>query len=99
MSIESARVFIERMKTDEAFRNRVTESETPQVRKALIADGDFDFTKEEIGSVTAQLSDEEVTAVAKGWMCWIGCRSEISEYRRMLVLFGIGRAKGYHILD
>ncbi len=95
MSIESARVFIEKMKTDEAFRNRVTESETPQARKTLIADGNFDFTKEEIGFVTSQLSDDEVTVVAKGWMCWIGCRSEISEYRRMLTLFG--KTKGFDI--
>ena len=95
MSIESAKVFIKKMKTDETFRNRVTESETLQARKAVIAEGHFDFTKEEIGSVTAQLSDEEVTAVAKGWMCWIGCRSEISEYRRMLALFG--KTKGYDI--
>ncbi len=99
MSIESARVFIKKMKTDEAFRNLVTESETPQARKTVILEGNFDFSKEEIGSVTAQLSDEEVTAVAKGWMCWIGCRSEIMEYRRMLALFGIGKAKGYHISD
>jgi natural product precursor len=44
--------------------------------------------EKEISSVTSQLSDEELDALAGGWTCWIGCVSEISEYRWMLAQFG-----------
>jgi len=88
MSIESAKAFIERMKADENFKNRVIGAETAEARKAIVDEEDFDFTKEEIRSVTSHLSDEEVDAVARGWMCWIGCVSQVKEYRWMLAQFG-----------
>jgi predicted ribosomally synthesized peptide with nif11-like leader len=88
MSIDSAKAFIERMKTDEEFKNRVIQAETAEARKAIVEEEGFDFTKKEINSVTSQLSDEELDALAGGWTCWIGCVSEISEYRWMLAQFG-----------
>ena len=36
MSIESAKAFIERMKTDEDFRNRVAGAETAEGRKTIV---------------------------------------------------------------
>ena len=87
--------FIERMKTDEDFKNRVTRAETAEARKAIVNEEDFDFTREEISSVTSQLSDKEVDAVARGWMCWIGCVSEVSEYRRMLAQYGKIKPKDF----
>ena len=87
--------FIERMKTDENFKNRVTRAETAEARRAIVDQEDFDLTREEISSVTSQLSDKEVDAVARGWMCWIGCVSEVSEYRRMLAQYGKIKPKDF----
>jgi len=87
--------FIERMKTDENFKNRVTGAETAEARRAIVDQEDFDLTREEISSVTSQLSDKEVDAVARGWMCWIGCVSEASEYRRMLAQYGKIKPKDF----
>ena len=53
MSAEQATAFIEKMKTDEAFRERIMAIETPQDRlKAIIAAG-FECTGEEINEAGA----------------------------------------------
>ena len=51
MSIESARAFVERMKTDGEFRNRVAEAESPEARARILKYEGFDFTDEELGSL------------------------------------------------
>jgi predicted ribosomally synthesized peptide with nif11-like leader len=51
MSIESARAFVERMKTDGEFRNRVAEAESPEVRARILKYEGFDFTEEELLSL------------------------------------------------
>lgn len=51
MSIESARAFVERMKTDREFRNRVAEAESPEVRARILKYEGFDFTDEELESL------------------------------------------------
>lgn len=66
MSIESAKAFIERMKTDEEFRNRVTKAETAEARKAIVEAEGFDFTKDEIEKVRIELSDDELDLVTGG---------------------------------
>ncbi len=48
MSIESAKAFLERMKTDEDFRKEVGEKSSPEDRAKLVKDNGFDFTKEAI---------------------------------------------------
>ena len=72
MSIESAKAFIERMKTDEEFNNRVSTAKDKEARMALVKAEGFDFTKEEIGSLIDELDDEQLDAVAggvAGWTC------------------------------
>ena len=51
MSVESARAFVERMKTDGEFRNRVSEAESPEVRARILKYEGFDFTDQELDSL------------------------------------------------
>jgi len=48
MSVEQAKAFIERMKTDEAFREKIMAIETPEERLKAIAAAGFECTGEEI---------------------------------------------------
>jgi len=66
MSIESASAFMERMKTDEDFRDRITKAEDAEQRGEIVVAEGFDFTREEVESVANELSDEELNAVAGG---------------------------------
>ena len=51
MSIESARGFVERMKTDGEFRNRVAEAESPEIRARILKYEGYDFTDEELDAL------------------------------------------------
>ena len=51
MSIESARAFVQRMKTDGEFRRRIAEAESPEVRARILKYEGFDFTDEELASL------------------------------------------------
>ena len=66
MSIESAKAFLERIKSDEDFKNSVGELGTAEERMEYVKGAGFDFTKEEIKSLKDELSDEELDAVAGG---------------------------------
>lgn len=75
MSIESAKAFIERMKTDEDFNNRVSTAEDKEARIAFVKANGFDFSAEDIKDVNSELTDEELDGVAGGWGrkgCWSG---------------------------
>ena len=66
MSLDSAKAFIEKMKSDEAFRNRVLSIEDVAGRLALISSEGFDCTEAEIKQVSQELSDDQLEAVAGG---------------------------------
>jgi predicted ribosomally synthesized peptide with nif11-like leader len=51
MSLESAKAFVQRMKTDGEFRRRIAEAESPEVRKRILKYEGFDFTEEELASL------------------------------------------------
>ena len=68
MSIESAKAFLERVENDENFRNSVGEITTTEQRMKFVKGAGFDFTKEEINSIKAELSDEDLDKVAGGDM-------------------------------
>ncbi len=55
MSIESARAFIERMKTDGEFRRRIAEAESPEVRARILKYEGFDFTDRELDSLKSEV--------------------------------------------
>ena len=64
MSIESAKAYIERVKTDEEFRDRVKSAEDKEARLALVKAEGFDFSVEDLSVVTGELSEEELDGVA-----------------------------------
>ncbi len=68
MSIESAKAFLERMKTDEDFRNSVGGIGTAEDRIVFVKSAGFDFTKEELENVQEkmQLTAEELGRLSGG---------------------------------
>jgi len=64
MSVESAKAFIEKMKTDEEFNKKVKGCKNAEERTALAKEAGFDFTPAEIKGQGDELSDKELDAVA-----------------------------------
>lgn len=63
MSIESAKAFLERVRNDEDFRKSVKsvgEFPTSEERMEYVKGAGFDFTQDEMASLTAELSDDEL---------------------------------------
>ena len=70
MSIESAKEFLEKVKSDEDFSKKVGEKAAPEERMEYIKTAGFDFTKEELDTVTSELSVEQLEEVSGGhWGC------------------------------
>lgn len=69
MSVESAKAFIEKVKSDEEFAKKVMECKDADGRLALSKDAGFDFTTEEITEVGSELDDGELDAVAGAGSC------------------------------
>jgi predicted ribosomally synthesized peptide with nif11-like leader len=67
MSIESAKAFLEKIKSDEEFRNSVGEIGTAEERMEYVKGAGFDFTMEEIATLKDELSDMELDGVAGGF--------------------------------
>ncbi|WP_449258115.1 Nif11-like leader peptide family natural product precursor [Chlorobium limicola] len=57
MSVEQAKAFIEKMKTDEAFREHIMAIETPEERLEAIGEAGFECTGEEINEAGDDGSD------------------------------------------
>ena len=73
MSIESAKAFIERMKTDEEFNNRVSTAEDQKARIALVKAEGFDFSVEDINAVKSELTGDDLDAIAGGGCNYDAC--------------------------
>ncbi len=76
MSIESAKAYIERLKTDEEFRELMKDAADKEARIALVKAEGFDFSEEDIKAVESELSDDELDEVAGGG--WEGGKSCLS---------------------
>ncbi len=61
MSIESAKTFVERMKTDPEFRRRIAEAESPEVRARILEYEGFDFTDEELDHLRKEVTKSVVS--------------------------------------
>ena len=66
MSVDQARAFIEKMKSDEAFCDRIMAIEAVDARLAAARDAGFVFTETEINEVKSELNDDELDRVAGG---------------------------------
>jgi predicted ribosomally synthesized peptide with nif11-like leader len=70
MSEEQAKAFIERMKTDEEFCEKVLAVEGTEGRLALARAEGYDCSAEEIAAEGGKLSEEELDTVVGGvWGC------------------------------
>ncbi|MBL7176202.1 MAG: Nif11-like leader peptide family natural product precursor [Desulfobacteraceae bacterium] len=66
MSLEQAKAFIEKMKSDEAFTKRIMAIEDSDARFQAIAEAGFDFTKEELEQVRQKLDEADLEQVSGG---------------------------------
>jgi predicted ribosomally synthesized peptide with nif11-like leader len=66
MSLDQARLFIEKMKSDEAFAKRVMAIEDVAARLACIQSEGFACNEAEIKEVSGELTDAELDAAAGG---------------------------------
>ncbi len=66
MSIEHAKEFVHRMKTDRDFARKVLCIESKQERLEFASSMGFHFTQEEIQGVKTSLSDEELDLISAG---------------------------------
>jgi len=66
MSMESAKAFMERIKTDEDFRNKVNECKDQEARKAFVKQAGYGFTKDDLELAKAELIDDELSDVSGG---------------------------------
>jgi predicted ribosomally synthesized peptide with nif11-like leader len=66
MSSESAKAFVEKMKTDADFAKKVMECKGKEAREAFVKNAGFDFSVEDLKTSKAELTDEELELVAGG---------------------------------
>ncbi|MFC1679473.1 Nif11-like leader peptide family natural product precursor [Elusimicrobiota bacterium] len=66
MSVESARAFLEKMKSDKAFAQKFAACKDDQARIALVKAEGFEFTGEEIEGAFGELSEEDLAGVSGG---------------------------------
>ncbi|MBM3147267.1 MAG: Nif11-like leader peptide family RiPP precursor [Actinobacteria bacterium] len=66
MSVESARDFWQRVKSDKDFAAGLAAATDDQERRKLAVAAGYDFTSEELDEVRSRLTDAEVAAVAGG---------------------------------
>ena len=66
MSLESARSFLEKMRTDKGFEERISAYKTPEDLLKAVADAGFEFTAAEIKSAGEELSDADLESIAGG---------------------------------
>lgn len=66
MSMESAKAFIERMKTDEDFVKEVAKCKEKEERNEFVASQGFQFTDKELKTQASELTDEELNAISAG---------------------------------
>lgn len=74
MSIESAKAYVERMKTDEEFRKKVLAIEDSEKRMQFVKAEGFDFSSNDIKVVLSVIDDKELRQVVGGantnCRCW-----------------------------
>ncbi|HOE55985.1 MAG TPA: Nif11-like leader peptide family natural product precursor [Bacillota bacterium] len=79
MSIESAKAFIQKVKSDEEFKTKLGAIKDGQARMNFAKAAGFDFTADEIAKVKAEqgLTDEELDSVAGG--CGHLCLKDVGD--------------------
>ncbi|NTU54159.1 MAG: Nif11-like leader peptide family natural product precursor [Chlorobiaceae bacterium] len=73
MSVEHAKAFIEKMKTDEAFREQIMAIETPEERLKAIEGAGFDCTADDINVAGESFAGEAVVGGGYYWGGFLRC--------------------------
>ncbi len=76
MSIESAKAFIERIKVDKEFATSVSEFGSKDERMVFVKENGFDFTADELNSLTKEITDEDLSKITGGRLA--ACRNNPS---------------------
>jgi predicted ribosomally synthesized peptide with nif11-like leader len=76
MSIESARKFMEKIQSDEEFKNKIGAMESKEERIEFIKGEGFEFTEEEFNQVHKELTPESLDQAAGGGHCGYTHESE-----------------------
>ena len=63
MSVESARAFVERMRSDVEFKKQILAAESAAKRKEIIKNDGFDFEKMHLDALVSELTPEERDAL------------------------------------
>ncbi|MCP4934343.1 MAG: Nif11-like leader peptide family natural product precursor [bacterium] len=66
MSIESAKAFLEKMKTDENFRKECSGKPSHEEWIKFVKESGYDFSNEDIEQVKSDLSDDELEMIVGG---------------------------------
>ncbi len=66
MSMKSARLFVERMNTDQDFKKKVAECKDEKSRMDFVTSHGFDFSKEEIEVIKSELGEEDLGNLSGG---------------------------------
>jgi predicted ribosomally synthesized peptide with nif11-like leader len=63
MSIESARAFVEKMRSDLEFKKQILAAESAAKRQEMIKSAGFDFDRMHLDSLVSELTPEERNAL------------------------------------
>lgn len=63
MSVESARAFVEKMRQDLEFKNKIQAAESAAKRREIIKNEGFDFEKMHLDALVSELTPEERDAL------------------------------------
>ncbi len=71
MSEESAKVFLEKFASDEAFKKSINDATSDEDRKQLVKDAGFEFTKDDLKAAAKaqgkqELGEDDLDSVAGG---------------------------------
>ena len=68
MSADGIKSFIERIRTDEVFANKVAACKDVQDRVAFAKAAGFDFTPDQFAAMLGELTDKELKCVVGGYI-------------------------------
>jgi predicted ribosomally synthesized peptide with nif11-like leader len=68
MSIETARAFVEKLKSDAELAQKVHEAEDTESKLQIAKQEGYEFTAQEAKQVQEELSDEDLDSVAGGFI-------------------------------
>jgi len=63
MSVESARAFVKRMRSDAEFKKQILAAESAAKRQEIIKNSGFEFEKMHLDSLVSELTPEERNAL------------------------------------